>query len=236
MNKAKKILLMIIFISVKVNGQKIDFKDLNLKVTLLELGYDYNKNNEIEISEIDTVKSLIISKRNIDKLDDLIHFKNLKVLNAMTNNITNLDVFFNNPVIEELYVGENKLGKKLILKNLTNLRGFFAFRNDLEDIIIENTDKIEQMYLQGNLFQKIELKYLSKLRTLQLNENRNLKNIDVSKNTELIQLYLTETLITKLNISNNPILKTLYIEKNVELLKSNSQDNLKAMPLIRSAN
>lgn len=227
---------MIIFISVKVNGQKIDFKDLNLKVTLLELGYDYNKNNEIEISEIDTVKSLIISKRNIDKLDDLIHFKNLKVLNAMTNNITNLDVFFNNPVIEELYVGENKLGKKLILKNLTNLRGFFAFRNDLEDIIIENTDKIEQMYLQGNLFQKIELKYLSKLRTLQLNENRNLKNIDVSKNTELIQLYLTETLITKLNISNNPILKTLYIEKNVELLKSNSQDNLKAMPLIRSAN
>lgn len=223
--------------SIDINAQKkIKFKDLNLKTALLDLGYDFNKNQEIEISEIDTVKKLNISKRNINRLDDLIHFKSLRILNAMTNNIPNLDVFFNNSVIEELYVGENKLGKKLVLKNLPKLTGLFAFRNSIESIELVNTDKIEQMYLQGNFLQTFEFKNLSKLRSLQLDENTKLTKIDVTKNVELKQLYLRETLITKLDITNNLILKTLYIEQNVELIKTKEQENLKAMPVIRSSN
>ncbi|HLP63143.1 hypothetical protein [Flavobacterium sp.] len=227
---------LILFISLSSNSQEIKFKDLNLKKALIEKGYDFNKNKEIEISEIDTVTKLKIAKSNINKLDDLIYFKKLKVLNAMANNITNLDVFYNNSVIEELYVGENKFGKKLVLKNLTNLKGLYAFRNGIQIIELKNTDNIEQLYLQGNLFENLGFTKLTKLRTLQLSGNVNLKTLDISKNTELKQLYLTDTQIKKLDISNNSILKTFYVEENVELIKSNSQDNLKAMPIIRSSN
>jgi len=226
----------ILLILQNVKAQKIEFKDKNLKIALLELGYDFNKNNEIEFSEIDTVIKLKISERNIKRLDDLVHFKNLKTINAMTNQIKNLDVFFNNTVIEEIFIGENQLGKKLTLKNIPNLKGLYAFRNDLEEIKLIDTNNIQSLYLQGNSFEKVGFKNLSKLKSLQLSENTGLKIIDISNNKELGQLYLTDTGISKLDITNNPLLKTLYIENNVELLKNNSQSNFKPMPIIKSSN
>ena len=38
----------------------------------------------------------------------------------------------------------------------------------------------------------------------------------------------------KLNISNNLKLQTFYVESNVVLEKNENQDDLKAMPIIRS--
>lgn len=88
----KYIVLIFVLFFQNINAQSIKFKDDNLKLALLELGYDFNLDNEIQISEIDTVSTLKISKRNIKQLDDLVYFKNLKVINAMANQITNLDV------------------------------------------------------------------------------------------------------------------------------------------------
>jgi hypothetical protein len=232
----RTLVLFLLLLTQNINAQRINFKDNNLKIALLELGFDFNKNNEIEISEIDTITSLKISKRNIKHLDDLMYFKKLKVINAMTNEIQNLEVFFNNSVIEEIYIGENQLGKKLTLKNIPNLKGLYAFRNNLEEIQLIATDNIQSLYLQGNSFKKGEFKNLLKLKSLQLSENTELKIIDISNNKELGQLYLTDTGISKLDITNNPLLKTLYVENNVELLKNNSQTNFKPMPIINSSN
>ena len=57
--------------------------------------------------------------------------------------------------------------------------------------------------------------------------------LDISKNTELKQLYLTETLVTNVDVSNNKYLKTLYVEKNTQLEKNKDQQNLKPMPIIK---
>ena len=131
--KLKSLVIFIILFTVKVSAQKIKFIDKNLKSALIELGYDFNKNKEIEISEIDTVTKIKINKRQIKSLDDLKFFKSLKIINVMTNDIINLDVFFGNKIIEELYVGENKLGKKLVIKEIPNLKGLYAFRNDIKE-------------------------------------------------------------------------------------------------------
>ena len=229
------ILLIFALFFQNINAQDIKFKDVNLKKALFELGYDFNKDNEIQISEIDTVVKLKISKKEIKTLDDLAYFKSLKVINAMTNQITNLDVFNNNSIIEEIYIGENQLGKKLILKNLKSLRGLYAFRNGLEEINLVNTENIESLYLQGNFFKKIEFKNISKLKTLQLSENEKLKDINVVNNKDLVQLYLTGTQISKLDISNNPLLKTLYVEKNVEINRNKKQSEFKPMPIIKTS-
>jgi len=226
------VLLVIVLFSNCINAQKIKFKDENFKSALLELGYDFNKDNEIQISEIDTVVKLKVSKKKIKTLDDLVHFKKLRIINAMTNQITNLDVFNNNSIIEEIYIGENKLGKKLVLNNLKSLEGLYAFRNGLEEINLVNTDNIQSLYLQGNCFKKIEFKNLSKLKTLQLSENDKLKEVSVVDNKELVQLYLTGTLVSKLDISSNPLLKTLYVEKEVEINRNKKQSDFKPMPII----
>lgn len=219
-----------------LSAQKIKFKDENLKKALLELGYDVNKDNEIQISEIDTISKLKISNKNIKSLDDLVHFKKLKILNAMKNQVANLDVFFNNSTIEEIYVGENILGKKLVIRNMPKLRGLYAFRNGINELILINTNNIESLYLQGNMFEKIILDELPKLKTLQLSENGTLKMIEVEKNNELVQLYLNSTKIEKLDISKNLLLKTLYIDRGVNLLKSEKQSNFKPMQTIKVSN
>lgn len=216
-----------------INAQNIQFKDENLKFALLELGYDFNKDNEIQISEVDTVTNLRITKRNIKLLEDLVYFKNLKVINAMGNQITNLDVFFDNSVIEEIYIGDNKLGEKLVLKNLKNLKGLYAFRNGIVEIDFTGTDNVKSLYLQGNLFEKIQFKNLTKLYSLQLSENVKLREVDVSCSKELVQLYLTFTRISILDITNNPLLKTLYVEKWVEIKKGEKLPDFKPMPQIK---
>ncbi|QSW90403.1 hypothetical protein J0383_06215 [Flavobacterium endoglycinae] len=230
------VIFITIVISQNLIAQKIKFKDENLKISLIEQGYDFNKDNEIEVSEIDTVIKLKITKKNIKMLDDLVHFKSLKAFNAMNNQIRNIDVFFNNSNIEEIYIGENNLGKKLILKNMPKLRGLYAFRNGLSELVLINTSNIESLYLQGNIFEKIILDKLPKLKTLQLSENGNLKMINVEKNVELVQLYLNSTKIEKLDISNNPLLKTLYIDNGVNLLKSEKQSMIKPMQSIKVSN
>lgn len=230
------LLFLVVFFPRYLSAQKIKFKDENLKKALLELGYDVNKDNEIQNSEIDTISKLKVSNRNIKSLDDLVHFKKLKTVNAMKNQVTNLDVFYNNSTIEEIYVGENMLGRKLVIKNMPKLKGLYVFRNGLNELVLINTTNIESLYLQGNMFEKIILDELPKLKTLQLSENGNLKLIDVKKNVELVQLYLNSTKIEKLDISNNPLLKTLYIDNGVNLLKSEKQSNFKPMQSIKVSN
>ncbi|WP_338841153.1 hypothetical protein [Flavobacterium ginsenosidimutans] len=230
------LLFLIVFFPKSLYSQRIDFKDENLKKALLELGYDVNKDNEIQISEIDTISKLKISNRNIKSLNDLVHFKKLKTVNAMKNQLANLDVFFNNSTIEEIYVGENMFGKKLVIKNMPKLKGLYAFRNGLDELVLINTPNIESLYLQGNMFEKIILDKLTKLKTLQLSENGNLQLIDINKNIELVQLYLNSTKIVKLDISNNLLLKTLYVDNGVNLLKSEKQSDFKPMQSIKVSN
>lgn len=233
--KYKSLLLLFsVLLFQSITAQKIVFKDENLKLALLDLDYDFNKDNEIEISEIDTVSKLTIRDRSIKQLDDLIYFKNLKIINAMSNQITNLDVFFDNSMIEEIYVGENNLGKKLVLKNLKNLTGLYVFRNGLEEINLIDTNNIQSLYIQGNLFETIEFKNLSKLNTLQLTDNEKLKVIDVSNNKKLKQLYLINTAISELDMTNNLFLKILYVEKGVKIKKNDKQSKFKPMPIIQS--
>jgi Leucine-rich repeat (LRR) protein len=147
--------------------------------------------------------------------------------------IRNLDVFFNNNIIHEIYIGRNLLGKKLTLKNMKNLTGLAASKNNLEEIDFTGTDNIKSLYLMDNTFKKIEFNNLLKLDNLDLFGNRKLKSIDISFNKALVGLYLLQTGMSQLNIMNNPLLETLYVEKNVKLMKSTTQSNFKSAPIIK---
>jgi glutaredoxin-related protein len=230
------VLVVITLIAQHACAQKIVFKDQNLKSALLDKGYDFNKDGEIEISEIDTVTKLDISKREIKSLNDLSYFKSLISINANTNQIKDLDVFFDNNTIEQIYIGKNLLSGKLILKNMKSLTGLYAFKNNLTEIDLSGTDSIKLLYLQDNLFEKIGFKNLPNLTSLELSGNKKLKLVDISFNRALEYLYLLDVALSKLDITNNTLLNTLYVEKSVKLIKNDTQSNFKPAPIIRTIN
>lgn len=223
---------LIIIISYQLEAQKINFGDSNLKKTLIDQGYDTNKNMEIDQFEVDTITILKIQKRNIASLDDLRHFKNLKSVNAMTNIITNVNVFFGNSKIEELYIGENKLGPNLIIKDMVNLKGVYAFRNDLKSIeFIGNFENMRELYLQGNLFENLAVQNLPNLESLQLFECEKLKTIDISKRTKLKQFFLLDMKVVNVAWKSSDV-KTIYVQKNVADIQP-QHDSLKTAPTIK---
>ncbi|MCZ8198679.1 MAG: hypothetical protein O9267_13830, partial [Flavobacterium sp.] len=209
----KVLVIIVALISMKVNAQKIKFKDKNLKNALIELGFDFNKNSEIEISEIDTVTKIKVTKKSIKSLDDLIYFKGLKIINAMTNDITDLNVFYGNTTIEELYVGENKLGEKLVIKEMPNLKGLYAFRNDIKEFeFIGKYENLKSLYIQGNPVENLNLQNLTNLESLQLFECDNLKTINFFIETKLKQFFLLDMKVV--NVLKKENTRTLYLEKN----------------------
>ncbi|GAA4428966.1 hypothetical protein GCM10023188_13770 [Pontibacter saemangeumensis] len=227
------ITILFLFIALQSSAQKIKFKDANLKKALIELGYDFNKNAEIEKAEIDTVSILKVSKRNISSLDDLVHFENLRVVHAMTNNITNINVFFGNSTIEELYIGENKLGPKLVLKDMPNLRGVYAFRNELKDVEFSgNLNKMRSLYLQGNLFVHLDVHNLPNLESLQLFECDQLRTVDISKDTKLRQFFLLDSKVVNVAWKNQDV-KTIFIERKAETEVPTQHDSIKTAPTFK---
>ena len=227
------ILLLFSLTFIEDNAQKIKFKDPNLKKALIELGYDRNKNKEIEISEIDTVQKLKITKRNINSLDDLVHFKSLNEVNAMTNNIKEISVFYGNSTIQELYVGENKLGPKLTIKNMPNLSGLYAFRNDIVEFeFVEEFSKLRSIYIQGNPVINLDLQNVPNLENLQLFECDELKTIDLLKKTKIKQFFLLDMKVVNV-VSKNEFVRTAYIEKNSDPKNSPKVDSVKTAPVIK---
>lgn len=227
------LVLAVVFVAQGVSAQQIVFKDQNLKSALLKRGYDFNKNGEIEVSEIDTVVNLNIAKSDIRLLDDLKYFKSLERVYAMSNQIANLDVFFDNNTIKEIYIGGNVLGKKLTLKNLRNLTVLAAPHNDLETVELNGTDSIRQLYLQSNAFKNIKLENLTNLSVLELIDNKALKTIDIRPNVALTYIGLLSTAVSQLDISNNKLLSTFYVSNTVNVIKSAGQENLKSAPVLR---
>lgn len=226
-------LFFIVLMIQSVSAQKITFKDENFKKALIDEGYDRNKDGEIDVSEIDTIAKLTITKKKIKSLDDLVWFKSLRSVNANSNEVHNLDVFFNNPVIEEIYVGDNPLGKKLTLKNVKKLNTLIAFADQLQEIDLTGCDNIRWLYLQQNHFETVDVKNLPKLETLQLMDNKSLKFLNIDVNQLITSLYVTGTAITELDVTHNPLLNILYIDNNVKLIKNKAQTNLNPMPLIK---
>ena len=230
--KYKFLIIIIAFISIKVDAQKIKFKDRNLKSALVELGYDFNKNKEIEISEIDTVTKIKVNKKNIKSLDDLKYFKSLKIINVMTNDITDLNVFYGNTTIEELYVGENKLGDKLVIKEMPNLKGLYAFRNNIKELeFMGRFENLKSLYIQGNPVENLNLQNLPNLESLQLFECENLKTIDFYIATKLKQFFLLDMKVV--NVLKNENKRTIYLEKNSDPKNSPKIDSIKTAPVIK---
>lgn len=229
----KVISFCILLLCTNISAQSIKFQDVNLKKALIELGIDKNKNSQIEHDEIKDIQSLNISEKNIKSIEDLVHFKSLKELNANGNLITDINIFFGNTVLEELYIGDNKLGPELVIKDMPNLKGLYAFRNNIKDFkFLSVLSNLKSLYIQENPIVYLNIENLINLENLQLFECYNLKQIDLNKSTKIKQFFIIDMKVERV-VSKDQNSNSVYL-KNIEDAKNPSQiDNLKVAPTIK---
>lgn len=221
----------LILFSIFSNAQENLVKDQNLKIALLEQ-LDENKNGKLDTNEIENVTKLKLDEKKISDLSGIEQFHNLKDLNLRKNNISDFSILNKLINLENLYIGDNNKIGKLNLKQLINLKEIYAFRLGLTEIKL-NSKNIKFIYLQDNLFKEFSTTNFPKLHTLNLDGCKPLEKLNLSKNTELIQLYLIGTSIEELDVSSIKTLKTMYIENSVKLIKASDQEYLKPAPIIR---
>lgn len=219
-----------VILSIGITAQEISIKDHNLKTALLQQ-FDQNHNGKLELSEINTVTELKLDEKNISDLSGLEHFQNVTELNLYKNNISDFTLINNLTKLETLYIGDNNKIGTLDLSGLVNLKDIYAFRLGLTKIHL-NSQNIMYIHLQDNLFTDFETSKFPALHTLNLDGCKSLANLNLSKNKELVQLYLLETSIKELDISNNKNLKTFYIEDSVKLIKAAHQKTTKHPPIM----
>ncbi len=131
-----------------------------------------------------------VDYKNISDLTGIEHFKNLKMLTCINNNITNLDLSKN-----------------------TKLKELVCYKNQIETINIANCTELEALWCYNNKISSIDISNASKLKNLWCSENE-LTILDASNNTALESLRCDNNKITRLEISDNATLTTLNCENN----------------------
>ncbi|MFC2358417.1 leucine-rich repeat domain-containing protein [Porphyromonas endodontalis] len=111
---------------------------------------------------------------------------------------------------------------------------FGVFGAKLDDIIIGEASKLEELRLIGSNLQQLDLSKCPALRFLSIGNNK-LKSLDLSHNPDLEELHCYKNEISHLNLSSCPKLNLLYAQKN-QLQEVDLSANLALRNLALSTN
>ncbi len=156
------------------------------------------------------LKTIIARTNHIEKLDDLITYKNLEVLDVENNLLSNLS-----SIVE-----------------LTNLRDLNVSDNRLERVVISDTCGIQHLNISGNkTIKEINLYKLNQLKSLNISHT-NLDSLSYIPNPEILEaLYIQHCFLKDFEtISSFTNLRTLWIS-HVDL---NTLELIKLLPKLES--
>lgn len=195
--------------------------------------------SDIYLSDLYKITSLNLDYRDIESLEDIVHFKNLKWLSCQSNQISDISYLKELPDLQALYLNNNKIKEIDSLKELKKLKELSLWSNDISDISpLSGLTEIKTLYLGSNKIKDISslekminleyldlsyndisdisgLKGLKKLTYLMLNDN---KISDISPLTGLKAL-------KNLNLDNNSISDLSGIEDLINLESLHMSNN-----------
>jgi hypothetical protein len=216
--KKHYLLLLILLFGLISRGQIINFPDANFKARLMlsapseSIGIDINGNyvridanfdNEIDMAEAAVIYSLNVGYGNINSLEGIENFVNLRSLSCDHNNLTQLAVASLTNLLS-INCGNNQLTSLLPLQNLINLVGIYCVENQLTSLSpIENLTQLEDFQFGGNQIQSVNLQNLHVLWRLWCEDNL------------LTEIDLCGTAVKTLWCNDNPFLHTLKLKNNI---------------------
>lgn len=187
----KKILPLLLFISVFANAQILTIPDVNFKTALLNaspsntianmgsayIKIDVNNDGEIQQSEADQVQYLNITGFNISSIEGIHGFTNLMYFNCNNNNLTVADVH-----------------------GMTQLRTFSCDHNMISTLNVSGCTNMYTLVISYNPpLLSLDASNLYALQNLTLNEN--MVSINLSNCTSLTSFSYTYASLSELNVS-----------------------------------
>ena len=197
--------------------------------SIKKLNLRLNQISNIDLTNLSNLEELDLVGNFISKIDltNLKKLKNIKLdLGFLTKNIN----FSNNPNLEYIELSGNI---PLVLKNRTidftnniKLKTLIIKDNNLETLNLEKNINLEKIDLTNNNLTNLKLNN-EKLEYLNLSNNKNFKNINVTKLPKLkyINLDNTKLKMDSIDFSNNPLLEEVYINDGYDnFIKIDSLD------------
>jgi len=177
----------------------------------------------IKIKDIETITELKLWYKEIEDIEFIKLFSNLKELTLNGNQITDITPLKNLSNLQDLCLENNQITDITPLKNLSDLKKLWLFNNQITNITpLKNLSNLQWLYLNNNQITDITpLKNLSNLRDLYL-ENNQITDITPLKNlSNLRDLYLENNQITDINT-----FKKIIQNENISLKFNLSRDEL----------
>jgi len=215
----------------------LNIPDENFEAILIEKGIDSDGivNQQMLRSDAEKVTKLSLNGANINTLEGIEAFVNLKRLEADANNLTTLDVS-NNVLLDSISLISNRLTKAEGLekvKNLTwlslswnyfteftldndNVKNFLIDHNDLTSLEIAHAPKLESAVLNLNQIADLDFSNSPLLKVLVFSANK-IKTINLNNNVNLEYIYGSSNLLTQFDISNLPNLIDVRVDRNPTL-------------------
>ena len=215
----------------------VQIPDVNFENELVLKGIDSDGivNQKILKTDAEKVTKLSLHGANINTLDGIEGFVNLKRLYADANNLTVLDLS-NNVLLDTISLTSNRLikvdgiekAKHLTWLSLSwnyftqftldndNVKNFLMDHNDLVSLEISNAPKLESAILNINEIQSLDFSNSPLLKVLNFSANK-VKTINFDNNLNLEYIYCSSNLFTQFDISKLPNLIDVRVDRNPTL-------------------
>ena len=165
---------------------------------------DANGDGLIQQEEVDNVKAINVSTRNLSTIEGIEVFRNLESLNCQDNNIPSINISENIKLIK-LDCSANPLTNIDVSANV-QLEDFSCFVNQLSNLDVSTNVQLKRLSCSRNQLSSLDLTANTRLESLICSDN-NITSLDLNNNVKLISL----------NCINNQ-LSTLALGTNVDLM------------------
>ncbi len=210
------------------NSNTVSNLDLTANTKLIEVSCQSMGLTSLNISGLTSLEIVRARDNNLSMIDVSSNVA-LHTLNLDDNNFSNIDLSANAALID-FRIRENTISSLDLSSNI-NLKSLYVDDNSLSTLDVSNNTLIETLRCGGNQFTTIDIGLLTNLDSfsiedtptlmvLDITNNTNLEDIDVSNTTlsvlditnqiSLVELYTNNTTITALDFSNSPDIE--YVE------------------------
>ena len=162
-----------------------NFPDEGFRMTVYS-EFDKNKDTYLSPEEIKAVTEIFLPDTDIESLEGIEYFPELKYIEICSYSLPKLDCS-SNPLLEELYCTASGL-KNLNVKGCTNLKVLCCPTNELVKLDVSGCTQLETLCCEGNKLSFLNLKSCGALRYLSCEYN-NLSGLNIGDCPSLIDVF-----------------------------------------------
>ena len=183
---------------------------------------------QIVLPPLNSLKVLYIQSETLVKLD-IHNCPNIEDLGFCGIPFEGFDLE-NYKQLRELHISSTSLHTLSISNNATLEKISIANNSQLKQLNIANCPSLTNIWTQQNMFDKLDFSAVSSLESIYLNQELNLKELNISKNSELVGLNIAlSCYLETLDVSQNTFLELLSLCGGVHELDVSNNLALKSL-------